>query len=187
MNKKVKVMIAGAAAAGTLAVAGISYAAFARSNDVNATGTSEKFRPVTVSGKWVGGKDSVGLLPGESGDVRITVSIAGDNTVNAKVTGITPQAITADSISGVPDDQKEACAKLLRPATYVPPSLVLSKGAANVQLTLKEAVYFDKTATEACEGMSFATKWTVTFEPSRANTGLVGSGGTVDVAATSRP
>jgi hypothetical protein len=188
VKKKIKVLIASAAALGTVAVAGISYAAYARTNNADAVGTSEKFRPLTVQGQWLGTTASTGLLPGEAGDVKVVVAVSADNTVGARVTSIVPQAITAASISGIPTAQKEACANLLKPASYAPtnPNLVLRKGASNVELVLKEAVLFDSSATEACEGMSFATKWTVSFAPDRADSGLIESNTTNNVAATSR-
>lgn len=182
MKKKIKIMIASAAALGTVAVAGISYAAYARNNDVAATGTTESFRPVSVSGEWLGGPDSSGLLPGEAGDVRIVVSVSGQNTVGAKVTSITAQPITGGSITAdLSAEQKDQCAKLLTPAKYTP-DLVLAKGAANVQIRLKNAVKFYEKATEACEGIQFVTKWTVTFAPSRITSGLTGSGARVEVS-----
>jgi hypothetical protein len=184
MKKKIKVMIAGAAAAGTIAVAGISYAAFARNNNVDAVGTSESFRPVTVSGQWAGGPagGTSGLLPGEAGDVRITVSVSGDNTVAAKVSSIVAKPITAGNISGIADANKKGyCASMLVPATYSP-SLILAKGAANVQITLEDAVTLKPEAEIDCEGMTFTTGWTVSFAPDRTTTGLVGSGAQVSVA-----
>ncbi len=181
MNKRTKIAAGVLAVVAAVAGAGVAYAAYARSNNADAVGTSEKFLPLTVSGQWIGGPNSTGLLPGEAGDVKITVSVSDDNTVGAKVTSITAKQITAGDISGIPSANKEACAKLLKPATYAPESLVLAKGATNVPITLKSAVLFDPTATEACEGMQFATKWTVTFAPDRATSGLVGSGQAVSV------
>lgn len=190
MKKKFKVMIAGAAAAGTIAVAGISYAAFARTNNTEAVGTSESFKPVTVSGQWAGGPGggTSGLLPGEAGDVRITVSVSGDNTVAAKVSSIVAKPITADDISGIADNSKKTyCASMLVPATYSPTEVILAKGAANVQITLKGAVKLKPEAEIDCEGMTFKTGWTVSFVPDRATTGLVGSGAQVNVTPVTTP
>lgn len=181
MNKRLKILVAAAAAVGVVAVGGIAYAAYARTNDTEAVGNAESFKPLTVSGQWVGGPGGAGLLPGEAGDVRITVSVSADNTVNAKVASIVAQPISAGDISGVAADKKEDCKKALQPAGYEPTALILAKGATNVQLTLKSAVLFAASATVDCEGMSFKTKWTVTFVPDRATTGLTGSGGQVSV------
>jgi hypothetical protein len=177
-NKRFKAIAAGVAVVAAITAAGVAYAAFARTNDADAVGTSEKFRPLTVSGTWASG----GLLPGESGNVTITVSVSGDNTVGARVTSIVARPITADAISGIADaGKKQACADMLKAAEYTPTTLILAKGATNVKLALKSAVAFSSEAPVDCEGMQFATKWTVSFAPDRAATGLTGSGATVDV------
>ncbi len=182
MKKKLKVILAGSAAVATIAVAGISYAAYARTSSAEATGTSEKFRAVTVVGEW---GSTGGLLPGEAGDVRVKLGVSAENTVAAKVVKIFAQAITAADITGIPTANKEACAGKLSTVVYQPAALAIAPSAQNVVLTLKEAVKFDESATVDCEGMSFKTKWTVEFGPERNPVNPLGNGGTANVTAGS--
>jgi hypothetical protein len=181
MRRNIKIMIAAAAAVGTVAVAGISYAAFARSADGTASGGSEEFNNLTVAGQWVGGTASPNLLPGEAGAVKLTIGAPGDNSVNAEVVSITPNPITAGDIGGdVTGGDKATCAAWLSAQTFTPAAgtVVLDKNATNVQVTLNSAVTFSVDATEVCEGMTFSTKWKVRFQATRAAATL-GSNNTV--------
>jgi hypothetical protein len=168
---KFKAMIAGAAVIGAVAAAGVAYAAFARNNDVTATGTSEQFNSLTVASTWVGGAQNAALLPGESGAVKLVIDAPASNTVNAQVVSITPKPITASDIQGDPaPGDRNTCAGWLSTATFTPAAgtVVLAKNATGVQVTLSGAVTLSNDATEVCEGMTFSVKWTVRFQATRA-------------------
>ena len=179
VRKHLKVMIAGAAVASVVAVAGIAYAAYARSGVGNATGRSEKFRAVTVTGEW---GSTTGLLPGEKADVKVKVTISAENTVDAKVTGVVAAPITAGDIGNVAPSDKATCAGFLSTKQYAPTTVFLAPGASNVILTLKDAVTLGDAPIE-CEGMTFDTKWTVTFAPQRNALSPLGSGASADITA----
>jgi len=173
MSKKRLGMIgSGIAVLAVIAGGTIAYATFNRSGTASADGTaSETFAPLSVQGEWLGRSGGgAKLLPGESGDVRVTLTNPASNTVQGKVRGIVPIALDPNSIGGIPDDVKPACKNWLHFATFTPAAganPVLSNNGIGKAIILKDAVKLDVEATESCSGMTFPTSFTVNFEATR--------------------
>ncbi|GLZ01378.1 hypothetical protein [Actinoplanes sp. NBRC 103695] len=165
LNKKRLTVIGSGVAVAALAIGGVAFAAFNQVAQANPTGAgSEKFEALTVNGQWLGrdaGNQTYSpgtklLLPGEAGDVKITFSNPGTNTVQGKVVSITPGATPTDG-----------CTPSVEIASYSPGSaLVLNKGTT-VSVILKNAVKLKESATAACQGQSFPTAFDVKFEATR--------------------
>ncbi|MEU8232252.1 hypothetical protein AB0C12_21930 [Actinoplanes sp. NPDC048967] len=162
-KKRLSVIGAGIAVVG-ITLGGVAYATFNQTATASPTGVgSETFAPLSVNGQWLGrnvngaySSSTKLLLPGESGDVKITLSNPGSNTVQGKVVSIKPGATVNDG-----------CTDSFQVATYTPGSnLVLNKGTT-VSVILKKAVTLKESATEACQGQSFPTNFDVKFEATR--------------------
>jgi len=164
-KKRLAVVGAGLAVVG-LTIGGVAYATFNQTASANPTGVgSETFAPLTVSGQWlgrnVGGSypaDNKLLLPGESGDVRVTLTNPGTNTVQGKVVSITPAATSHDG-----------CSDSVKVASYTPSPAtpVVLKNGTSINVTLKRAVTLNESATEACQGQTFPTSFQIKFEATR--------------------
>ncbi|SNT61640.1 hypothetical protein SAMN05421812_113154 [Asanoa hainanensis] len=167
MQKRSKrILAATLAAAGVLVASGIAYATWVQADDVAVNGSSETFKPITLSGEWLG-RDKVqtgdaGLLPGESGVVKLTLPVSANNTINARIATIIGTNITADHISGTDNDH---CAQYLSEGTYTP-TAILAPGTTN-EIYLLRAVKLIDAAPVTCQGMTFQTEWTVSLEPDR--------------------
>jgi hypothetical protein len=163
-KKRLTVIGSGIAVAG-LAIGGVAYAAFSQSANAATSGTAgaEKFAPLTASGTYLGrpaangtySPDAKLLLPGESGDVSLSLTNPGSNTVQGKVVSITPAALQDD------------CSGHIKVAKYSPGSTVVVKNGTVVTVTLKNAVSLDSTATSDCQGKTFTPTYTVQFEATR--------------------
>jgi hypothetical protein len=176
-KRKLTVAIAGIAALVTIGASSIAYAMWLSQREATATGASaETFEDITVGAEWVGrAGGGASLLPGESGDVRITFNNP-NNTVQGKVISVTPSSLNGFSVtgfeSGLSDDQKHYCASLIQLKTYTPQGAaipVLGTGTANNprQITLVNAVTLHPETPRYCSGMDFSTKWNVTVEATR--------------------
>jgi hypothetical protein len=177
-SKRTTAIVSGATAVGLVTLGTVAYAAFTSSANADAGNTSgaEKFKPIAVtSATWLGvRKDehavvvSKNLLPGDFGDVRIRLNNPANNTVNGKITSINPVAVPNNEIKGLSDDNwQDDCNAYLKFSKYTPAALVLPSDGKNYEFDLNNAVNLDKDAPIECQGMTFPTKFTVTFEATR--------------------
>lgn len=180
-SKRTTAVASAFAAVGVVAAGTIAYAAFQNSAQANASGSgAEKFAPVTITdSEWLGvrGADhtqvvSKNLLPGESGDVKLKISNPEPNTVNGKITSITPNAVTATQITGIPTAKKADCLAKLTYNSYpmLAQKLVLPSDGVAYDVFLNDAVKLSSEATSDCQGMSFPTTFTLTFDATREGT-----------------
>ncbi|SDS45713.1 hypothetical protein [Actinoplanes derwentensis] len=170
-KKRLAVIGAGVGTA-ALVVGGVAFAAFNQIAVASPTGTTsaESFAPLTVSGEWLGRPAPNGtyptdgsnlrLLPGEAGDVKISLTNPSSNTVQGKVLYIKPVAPTAAD---------DVCNSAFEVATYTPGASnpVVVKNGLSIVVTLRKAVTLKSSATETCQGKTYPTKFEVKFEATR--------------------
>ncbi len=190
MQKRSKrILAATLAAVGTVAAAGVAWAAFRSTGESQAvTVSGETFSGVEVSGAWLGRYNATtnthagstsALIPGEHGDVKLTLTNPAANTINGKVVGIKAKPVGENDIGGaVSPGNKATCAGKLNFAYFTPFAgdavvpVIADTGAGGArEIILRDAVQLDPSATEICQGMTFPVAYEVTFEATRDGVG----------------
>jgi hypothetical protein len=182
--KRSAVIASSVAAAGVIAAGTFAYATF-KSTGTAAAGDqgAEAFTPMTVTGTWVGVRPdnnapviSTRMLPGESADVSVSLSNPWTNTVQGKVTTITPIPPTADQMQVDPADRQWCLDRLTfhQYATTPSAGVVIAPNTA-VSVNLDDAVSLAGVADERCSGMKFPINFKVSFEATRDQVGAVTS------------
>ena len=181
LSKRTTTVVSGAVAVGLVTIGTVAYAAFQNSASADAGNANgaETFKPiVVVSSAWLGVRDSThttvvgaNMLPGEFGDVLLRLQNPDANTVNGKITQIDPVVPTAAQIGGVSSGNKATCLGMLEFSTYNPitAKVVLPHGTTT-DIDLNNAVKLHPDATSICQGMTFPTKFTITFTATREDT-----------------
>ena len=182
--KRSAVIASGVAAAGVIVAGSFAYATFTSSGTAAAGDQgAEAFSPMTVTGTWVGVRPdndgpviSTRMLPGESADVSVSLSNPWTNTVQGKVTTITPVPPTADQVQVALADRQWCLDRLTfhRYAT-TPSSKRRDRPNTAVSVNLDDAVSLAPVADERCSGMRFPVAFKVSFEATRDQVGAVSS------------
>jgi hypothetical protein len=175
MSKRSSAIVASAVAVGAVAAGTIAYAAFQRVEAANAGPQgAEKFHSLTVSAQWIGvrpshagGPISTRLLPGDTADVAIQVQNHADNTVNGKITSITPDSIGIADITGVADADREYCKNALTVRSFSPPNFVVGASGDTHTLDLRDAVALHPDTDIKCSNMSFPLNYKITIAATR--------------------
>ncbi len=163
MRKRIKVILAGTAAAGILAVSGFAFADFLRTSGASANNEAVKFETITVTAA----ADAQALLPGETSSVTLTIN--NPNAIKAKVVEIKPKdvdGVVVDPASLDNGDDADYCEGLitLTPSGTLP--TLNANGTASV--VMNNAVKLEQEMDIRCEGMKVATNWEVKFQAVRA-------------------
>jgi hypothetical protein len=180
-SKRTTAIVSGATAVGLVTLGTVAYAAFTSSASADAgKNGAETFKPITVtSSTWLGVRDaghrtqvSANMLPGEFGDVQLALKNPSTNTVNGKITKIEPIVPIASQIGGVSADNRAGCLDMLVFSTYTPTwdKVVLPHDGLDHTIALNNAVQLKDEADEKCQGMTFPTKFTITFAATREAT-----------------
>ena len=174
LNKKRAAILSGVAAVGVAVAGTVAWAAFMNTETAAAGSVqSETYQPLTVAGEFLGRTGAHGsktLLPGETGDVRLTLTNPTGNSVNGKVVSIRAEQVNAAQVTGGPSiEAKQACAAAVQlSAIPTTDSNTIVLAANSTQpVTLARAVKLAGDATLACSGMTFPLNYTVTFEATR--------------------
>jgi hypothetical protein len=164
-TKKRLAVIGSGTAVAAVVIGGVAFAAFNQSAQANVQGAgTETFAPLTVSGLWKGRPANDGtypsdaklLLPGDSGDVALTLTNPATNTVQGEVVSITPNALSDD------------CSGNIQLATYTPGNaLVLDHSGTGSTVILKKAVTLKDAADNNCQNKRFAPTYKVQFQATR--------------------
>jgi hypothetical protein len=179
LSERSAMIVSGVAATVVIAGGTIAYGAFKGTGTASAgqQGT-ESFAPLTVTGTWIGVTTpdnvlvSARMLPGESADVRITLTNPSANTVQGKVTTITPVKLNPSDINAA---NRARCVGALRFSSYrttATDAIVVARDST-VPVILKDAVTLDAAADDACAGMSFPTDFVVGFTATHDSVGSV--------------
>lgn len=157
-RNKIRAGIATLAAGTIIGVGGFAFASFVQNQAVEATGKAATFAPVEVSGTLV----STDLLPGDTSDVTLALKNPGGNSVRAKATAITANGV--EITSGEP-----GCAGYVvqDPANGANGALPTMNADQELPYTLVQGVTLRTDAPLVCQGISFKTNWSVTFQPVR--------------------
>ncbi|WP_144126058.1 hypothetical protein [Catellatospora sichuanensis] len=159
-NTKRTTAIVGTAIVGTVMVATAAWAVFGSTIVAGANGGAEMVKEITVVGLQLNSP----LLPGETSNVKLTIANPNDN-VKAKITGISPGPI---SIGGIPADAVNTCKDYIvtSQGTLPDPLPTLAKSGGSANVTVTDGVKFGD-APLACQGMTWTTNWSVTFQAVR--------------------
>ncbi|GAA0793712.1 hypothetical protein [Spirilliplanes yamanashiensis] len=174
LNKKRTAVLSGVAAIGVAVAGTVAWAAFTNSQTASAGAVqSETYQPLTVSGEFLGrtgAHSSKALLPGDTGDVRLTLTNPAGNSVNGKVVSIRAEQVNPHEVTGGATwEAKQGCAaavQLSDISTANGNTVILAAGSTQ-PLTLVKALKLADGATLACSGMTFPLNYTVTFEATR--------------------
>lgn len=181
-SKRTTAVVSGAVAVGLVTIGTVAYAAFqsSASADAGSANGAETFKPiVVVSSTWLGVRNEAhttqvgaNMLPGEFGDVLLKLQNPAANTVNGKITKIEPVLPTVNQIGGVNPADRAGCLAMLQFSTYTPVTtkVVLPHDDTVKDIDLNNAVHLKTEATENCQGMTFPTKFTITFAATRDDT-----------------
>jgi hypothetical protein len=158
----VKAALAMVAVGAVSGVGGFAIAAFIQESTTDpVSGSAESFLAVTVTGAQTGT-----LLPGESAYVTLTLTNPNAN-VRAKLISVTPGEVVVDTVIDSAD--KVYCQGQIElsalGADPIFPTLAVSE--ANFPFKLTDAVKLKPDTDIRCQGMTFHTTWTTTFEAVR--------------------
>ena len=176
MSKRTTAIVTGVVAVGVIAAGTVAYAAFTRTANANFNNQqAENFAPMTVSATWIGVRPahsgnaiSTRLLPGDSADLKISITNPSWNTVNGKVTTINAVQLTDASITGI--DQladRQYCRGALALRNFAPGSNLIIPPNTTVDVELDDAVVLHPDTDLRCSNMTFPTDYQVTFQATR--------------------
>ncbi len=167
VKKRTKILAAAGVVAVALGVGGFAFADFVPKSEATADSAAAKFAPVTVTGT-VAKQD---LLPTETSNVTLAWTVPSGNNVSAKVTAIEPAGVVVDPASvGGDGNLAYGCSTFVVQKTNHTSNATfptLAPGASTTFLLNDGITLGDAPAT--CQGMTFKTKWTVSFSPVRSS------------------